>query len=226
VIKENIIENIEKEGDKHLNSKSVETIPQQFFAMIGKDCRIQDGVILGLKYCEGCREVHIGDHASIRSGSVIYADVMIGNDFKTGHTVMIREKTKIGDRVVIGTNTVIDGQVEIGSDVKIESNVYIPTHTKIGNHVFIGPGAVFTNDRYPQRLREEYIPIGPILEESVTIGGNVTLLPGVRIGEGSMAAAGSVVTKDVPPWSLAVGVPARVKPLPEKLRHKNKAKVW
>lgn len=194
------------------------------FAKLGKSCVVQDGVLVGLKYKEGCQETVVGDRAVIRWGTVIYADVEIGDDFKTGHSVMIRENTRIGDRVVVGTNTVIDGTVMIGSLVKLESNVYIPTHTEIGSECFIGPGAVLTNDRYPQRLRSEYEPVGPILEDSVTIGANATLLPGVRIGEGSMVAAGSVVTKDVPPWSLAVGVPAKIWPLHERLRERNRAK--
>jgi len=196
------------------------------YAKLGKDYKVQENVILGLKYAEGCNEAIIGDRAVIRWGTVIYADVVIGDDFKTGHSVLIREKTVIGDRVLVGTNTVIDGNVEIGSFVKLESNVYIPTHTKIGSYVFIGPGAVLTNDRYPQRLRDEYEPIGPILEDSVTIGANATILPGVRIGEGSMVAAGSVVTKDVPPWHLAMGVPAQIKSLPERLKERNRAKSW
>lgn len=196
------------------------------YAKLGKDCIIHENVILGLKYAEGCNKAIIGDRAVIRWGSIIYADVEIGNDFKTGHSVLIREKTKIGDRIVIGTNTVIDGNVEIGNFVKLESNVYIPTHTKIGNYVFIGPGAVLTNDKFPQRIRDEYEPIGPILEDSVTVGANAVILPRVRIREGSMIGAGSVVTKDVPSWSIAVGVPARIKPLPEKLRERNRAKNW
>jgi acetyltransferase-like isoleucine patch superfamily enzyme len=196
------------------------------YAKLGKDCMVQENVILGLKYSEECREAIIGDRAVIRWGTIIYADVEIGDDFKTGHSVVIRDKTRIGNRIVIGTNAIIDGNVEIGSFVKLESNVYIPTHTKIGSYVFIGPGAVLTNDKYPQRLRDEYEPIGPILEDSVTIGGNATVLPGVRIGEGTIVGAGSVVTKDVPPWSLAIGVPARFEPLPERLRERNRAKSW
>lgn len=196
------------------------------YAKLGKDCMVQENVIVGLKYSEDCKEAIIGDRAVIRWGTIIYADVEIGDDFKTGHSVVIRDKTRIGNRIVIGTNTIIDGNVEIGSFVKLESNVYIPTHTKIGSYVFIGPGAVLTNDKYPQRLRDEYEPIGPILEDSVTIGGNATVLPGVRIGEGTIVGAGSVVTKDVPPWSLAIGVPARFEPLPERLRERNRAKSW
>jgi len=121
---------------------------------------------------------------------------------------------------------VIDGNVEIGDRVKIETHSFIPTHTKIGSDVFIGPNVVMTNDKYPQRLRDQYEPIGPIIEDSVSIGANSTVLPGVRIGEGSFIAAGSVVSKDVPPWSMVKGVPGKIYPLPEKLRERNKAKKW
>jgi len=196
------------------------------FAKIGENHYIGRNVILGLRYKNDCRKTTIGGNALIRDNVIIYADVEIGDDFKTGHFVTIRENTRIGNRVVIGTNTVIDGNVVIGDFVKIESNVYIPTHTIVGNYVFIGPGAVFTNDKYPQRLRDQYEPKGPILEDSVSIGANATLLPGVRIGEGSIVAAGSVVTKDIPAWSLAKGIPAVITSLPPKLKERNKAKKW
>jgi acetyltransferase-like isoleucine patch superfamily enzyme len=195
-------------------------------AQLGSECQIQENVVLGLRYAEGCGPAVIGDRAQVRWGTVIYGDVRIGDDFKTGHSAMIRENTVIGNRVVIGTNTVIEGNVTVGDKVKIESSVYIPTHTTIGSEVFIGPGAVLTNDLYPQRLRDEYEPQGPIIEDSVSIGANATILPGVRIGEGSIIAAGAVVTRDVPPWSLALGVPARTEPLPAKLKERNRAKKW
>ncbi len=196
------------------------------FATTGQNCTIQENVVLGLRYKEGCQPAIVGNNAVIRWGSVIYADVIIGDDFATGHNVLIREHTHIGNKVLVGTGTVIDGHVTIGNFVKLETNVYIPTHTRIGNYVFIGPNAVLTNDRYPLRRRQEYTPEGPILEDHVTIGANATILPGVRIGEGAMVAAGAVVTRDVPPWHLAIGVPARVQPLPPELREPNKARNW
>ena len=196
------------------------------YAVIGESCTIDENVVLGVRYTPDCHPAQIGDHCVIRAMTIIYADAILGASVKTGHHVTIREHTRTGSNVVIGTGTVIDGQVEIGSFVKIESLVYIPTHTRIGNHVFIGPGAVLTNDRYPQRLRDEYAPCGPIIEHSVSIGGRAVILPGVRVGKGSIVAAGAVVTRDVPEWSLAVGVPAKAMPLPEKLRRENRAKTW
>lgn len=192
----------------------------------GKNCEFHENTIVGLKYKEGCRRTKVGDNAIIRAFSIIYADVMIGDDFKTGHNILIREKTRIGSKIVIGSGSIIDGNVIIGDEVKIESQVYIPTHTKIGNRVFIGPGATLTNDRYPQRMRDEYVPDGPVIEDGVTVGANAVILPGVRIGEGSFLAAGTVVIRDVPAWSLVKGIPGQVQPLPEKLKEWNRAKKW
>jgi acetyltransferase-like isoleucine patch superfamily enzyme len=196
------------------------------FAELGQNCIVQAHVILGLQYRTDCEKARVGDDAVIRAFTIVYADVELGNDVKTGHHVLIREYTHIGNRVVIGSGTIIDGYTTIGDFVKIEGRVYIPTHTTIGNYVFIGPGAVLTNDKYPLRRRDEYEPCGPIVGDNVSIGANATILPGVCLGEGSMVAAGAVVTRDVPPWHLAAGLPARTQPLPESLKEPNRAKRW
>ncbi len=192
----------------------------------GSNCRFEESVIIGLRYKADCGEAVLGDDVVLRSFTIVYADVIMGDHVKTGHHVVIRERTTMGSRVVIGSGTVIDGDVTIGGEVKIESRVYVPTHTVIGNNVFIGPGAILTNDRYPQRRRDEYVPQGPILEDGVTVGAGAVILPGLRIGEGAFLAAGSVVTRDVPPWTMVRGVPGKIIQLPEKLREKNRAKKW
>lgn len=187
---------------------------------------VQSGCCVGFKYKEGCGPARISGPGTIRRGTTIYADVEIADNFQSGHNVMIRENTKIGRYVVVGTNTVIDGEVSIGDYVKIETNCYIPTHVSIGNRVFIGPGVTLTNDRFPLKMRESYVPEGPRIEDGVTIGGGVTICPGVTLGRGSFIAAGAVVTKDVPEFSLVIGVPGIIKPLPEKLREPNIALNW
>ena len=199
---------------------------QQHYAELGEGCVIQPGATVGLRYKDGCEPAVLGDHVTIRSGSVIYADVTIGEDCQTGHNVMIREKTNIGNHVVVGTNTVIDGYVDIGDFVKIESACYIPTHVTIGSRVFFGPGVVLTNDRYPLKDRDSYRPEGPVIEDGVTIGAGVVVSPGVRIGAGAFIAAGAVVTKDVEPGTLIKGVPGRAFPMPDKLKERNMALSW
>lgn len=157
----------------------------------------------------------IGPDSYIRAGTTIFSNVTAGRNFKTGHNAMIRENTIIGDNVLIGTNVIIDGNVKIGNNVSIQGNVYIPTHVTIEDNVFIGPCAVLANDKYP--IRGEYKPEGPIIRKGASIGANATLIPGVEIGEGAMVAAGALVTKNVPAWKLAIGCPAKIEELPEKL---------
>ena len=116
--------------------------------------------------------------------------------------------------------------VEIGDFVKIESNCFIPTYTHIGSRVFLGPNVVLTNDKYPLRRRESYRPIGPVIEDNVSLGAGVVILPGVSIGAGSFVSAGAVVTKDVPPMTLVQGNPGTFLPLPDCLRENNTALSW
>ncbi|MGD0079519.1 MAG: DapH/DapD/GlmU-related protein [Methanoregula sp.] len=188
---------------------------------LGPNARIFEPVTIGFPSRDnfsrtGFTGTTIGKNAIIRSQTIIYCDVVIGDDFQTGHNVIIREKTRIGDRVSIGTATVIEGNTIIGDDVNLQSMVYVPTNACIGNHVFIGPNAVLTNDRYPPSgiggLQ------GPHIRDWAAIGANATLLPGVSIGEGSLVAAGAVVTRDVPEHMLAIGSPARLRDLPGQVK--------
>ncbi len=162
----------------------------------------------------------IGENAVVRSNSIIYCKVTIGRNFRTGHNILIREDTTIGDNVLIGTNVVIDGNSTIGNNVSIQSNVYIPTNTMIEDNVFIGPCAVLANDKYP--IRKKYELKGPVLRKGASIGANSTMLPGIEIGEGAMVAAGALVTKDIPAWKLAIGVPAKIVDLPQDLKVLNR----
>jgi acetyltransferase-like isoleucine patch superfamily enzyme len=193
-------------------------------ANIGEECQIAETAVIGVKYTDDSGPAVLGNNAVVRSGSIIYDDVTIGEGFRTGHYVLVREATTLGDDVLVGTNTVIEGHVTVGNKVTMETNVYIPTRVSIGDRVFLGPNAVLTNDKYPLRRRERYEPEGPVVRNSVTIGANATVLPGVELGEGSIIAAGSTVTKDVPSWHRAIGVPAQIEPLPEELREYNQRK--
>lgn len=158
----------------------------------------------------------IGENPIIRPYSIIYSGVEIGDNFECGHNVVIREHTKIGDNTRVGTGSIIEGDVEIGDDVNIQSMVYIPKHTVIGNNVFIGPNAVFTNDKYPPHALGGLL--GATVHDYASIGANATILPGVTIGDHAMIAAGAVVTIDVPPYTLAVGVPAKLCKMPNEVR--------
>ena len=184
---------------------------------LGQNATVFEPVTLGFPSRDvmgttGFTGTTIGSNAILRSGTIIYSEVIIGDDFQTGHNVVIREKTRIGNRVAVGTATVIEGNCSIGNGVSLQSMVYIPTDTVIEDLVFIGPNTVLTNDRYPP-TRIGGLK-GPCIRKGAAIGANTTLLPGVCIGEGALVAAGSVVTRDVPAHMLAIGSPARIKDLP------------
>jgi len=171
---------------------------------LGQGGTVQDNVILGSAE-EG--ELSIGKASIIRSGSVIYSGVSIGDNFRSGHNVLIRENTEIGDDVLVGTNSVIDGDCKIGNNVSMQTGVYITKYTTIEDNVFLGPLCVTTNDKY---MKYGATLKGPVIKQGARIGANSTIMPGISIGEGAIVSAGSVVTKDVPPHKVVIGVPARV----------------
>jgi UDP-2-acetamido-3-amino-2,3-dideoxy-glucuronate N-acetyltransferase len=118
----------------------------------------------------------------------------------------------------IGTNCNIAAMVEIqagasvGNDCRIGAFCFIPRGVHIGHEVFVGPGTVFTNDRFPnarEANRGEWTMLETYVEDEVAIGANCTILCGLRIGRGALIGAGSVVTRDVEPYAVMSGNPAR-----------------
>ncbi len=170
---------------------------------LGKGGNIHDNVLLGSD--EG-GIVDVGENAQIRSGTVIYSEVRIGKNFRTGHNVLVRENTVIGDYVLVGTNSVIDGDCQIGDEVSIQTNVYVTKGTIVESGAFFGPCSATLNDKY---MRYGADLKAPIIKKGARIGANSTILPGIVIGENAVVGAGSVVTKDVKPGDVVVGNPAR-----------------
>lgn len=187
---------------------------------VGPHAQVDEGVTLGYAYPGWTQKLLIGEHAIIRSGSILYVGSTIGKRFTCGHDVLIRAECRIGDRVVILHKSTLEGKITIGNGVKIMAHVYIPSRTVIGDFVFVGPGCTFLNDKTPMRGGRGVV--GAVIEDRVGIGGQVTICPGVRIGRNSFIGAGSLVNKDVPPDTLAYGVPARFGPLPEQLQGGNR----
>lgn len=180
---------------------------------IGEDAEIEPNVMLGYLYPGATSPLKLGKKARIHSGTVIYADTSIGDHFTCGHNVTIRAECEIDDRVVILHGTTLEGKLKIGKGVKIMAHVYIPSRTTIGNMVFIGPGVNILNAMMPMR---EATVSHTTIADHVVIGGGVTIGPGVTIGKNSFIGAGSVVMQDIPANSLAYGVPAKFRALPEK----------
>ena len=163
------------------------------------------------RHADGGRELILGEHARLRSGSVLYLGSRVGARFQTGHNVVIREDCSIGDDVCIWSNSVIDYGCRIGDGVKIHSNCYIAQFTEIGPDAFLAPGVTIANDLYPGQQASAWVMAGPWIGAGAQIGVNVTILPYVRIGAGSLIGAGANIVRDIPDGAVAYGNPATVR---------------
>jgi acetyltransferase-like isoleucine patch superfamily enzyme len=125
---------------------------------------------------------------------------------------------EIGDDSRIGTYVEIQKGAKIGKRVKISSHTFICEGVTIEDNVFIGHGVMFINDKYPRATAENGVPqteadwecFSTLVKRGASIGSNATILCGITIGEGAIVGAGSVVTHDVPDWTVVAGNPARV----------------
>jgi len=179
---------------------------------IGNNTFIGSNCIIGEYQMDFCMDKKHHDHlltigrdSVLRSGTIIYTGSEIGNNFQTGHRVTIRENSKIGNFVSFGTLSDIQGNCEIGDYVRAHSNVHIAQQAKIDNFVWMFPYVVFTNDSTPPS--EELA--GVHVCSFAIIASDSLLLPGRTIGQDALVGAGSVVTKDVKPYCVVSGNPAR-----------------
>jgi acetyltransferase-like isoleucine patch superfamily enzyme len=151
----------------------------------------------------------IGAGAVIRSHSVIYTHVEIGDSLATGQGIMIREHTRIGDNCVFGTHASTDGYCLIGPKAHIGQYAQLSQAARLGKCVFIGGHTVFSDNVQAIRDVSEDL-FGAIVEDYVRIGLSCVILPSVRIGAYALVGAGAVVTRDVPQRMVAYGNPAKV----------------
>lgn len=148
----------------------------------------------------------------VHESSYVDDNVVIGEETKIWHFCHIQSGAVIGERCSLGQNVNISNNVHIGSEVKIQNNVSLYEGVEIEDGVFLGPSCVFTNDltpraRYPKG-HENYKKT--LIKEGASIGANATIVCGHTVGKCALVAAGAVVTKDIPDYALAAGVPARV----------------
>jgi len=134
----------------------------------------------------------------------------IGKDSRIWHFVHVCSGAKIGEGVSLGQNVFVGNKVSIGNKCKIQNNVSIYDNVHLEDEVFCGPSMVFTNVYNPRsgvERKEEYRDT--LVKKGATLGANCTLVCGVTIGEYAFVGAGAVVNKDVKPYALTVGVPAK-----------------
>ncbi len=136
----------------------------------------------------------------------------IGDDTKIWHFAHVRKGSKIGNNCNIGKSVYIDVDTKIGNNVKIQNFVSIYKGVEIEDDVFIGPSATFTNDLYPRAFVWDDEKVTPtFVKQGASIGANATLICGITVGKYALIGAGSVVAKDVVPFSLVSGNPAKQK---------------
>jgi acetyltransferase-like isoleucine patch superfamily enzyme len=185
---------------------------------LGSGCAIQDGGVIGkpLKLSprstapsEAPPPASLGDDAAVCAGAMVLAGAEIGQGAVIGDQAHVRERARIGDGTVIGWGSAVDRDVTIGDRVKVQYNCYITAGTVIEDDVFVGPGATLTNDNAMARHPKDEPPDAPTLRRACRVGGGSVICPGIEVGEEAFVGAGAVVTEDVPPRAVVVGVPAR-----------------
>jgi acetyltransferase-like isoleucine patch superfamily enzyme len=185
---------------------------------VGASCVIEDHAVLGkrprLARSSSAKgdvgRLVLGERVTVCTGAVVLAGATIGDEAILGDQSFVRERSSVGASSVIGRGSVVDNDVQVGARVKVQTGVYLTAFTVIEDDVFVGPGATTTNDDTMARHESETPLRGATLRRACRVGGATVLTPGVEIGEEAFVAAGAVVTRDVPPRAVVIGVPARV----------------
>ncbi|MBL0713549.1 MAG: hypothetical protein JJV98_07580 [Desulfosarcina sp.] len=207
-----------KIGDNVEIGNNVTIYPQ---VCISNDCRILDGAVIGrmpittgnttLPVEEKYFPVMIGSGCVLGCHCVLYTGVALGAKILIGDQTVIREKIVLNDHVVVGQNVSLQPGVRIGK----RSRVY--GHATLGKmiieeNVFIGPGVNSADDNnlYLSRFGLKPVSQKPVvIKRLAAIGMGANILPGIVIGEGAFVAAGALASKDIPPWTMVAGVPAK-----------------
>jgi acetyltransferase-like isoleucine patch superfamily enzyme len=187
--------------------------------VLGEDVKVLENAVVGKQPALSPRSTAkreelpppvIGDGTIVSTGAIVFAGTRIGARVVLGDQSCVRERVTVGDDVVVGRGSLIENDTSVGALTKIQADAYITAYTTIEEQVFVAPRVVTTNDNYMGRTeRRHALTKGPTIRRGARVGGGAILCPGVEIGEEAFVGAGAVVTKDVPPRTVAVGNPAR-----------------
>lgn len=142
--------------------------------------------------------------------SYVDDNVSIGDNTKIWHFSHILSGSEIGENCSFGQNCVVGPNVKLGNGIKVQNNISIYEGIEVEDDVFLGPSMVFTNVINPRSFivrKDEFKKT--LLKKGCSIGANVTVVCGITIGEYALIGSGAVVNKDIKPYALMVGVPAR-----------------
>jgi UDP-2-acetamido-3-amino-2,3-dideoxy-glucuronate N-acetyltransferase len=187
---------------------------------IGEGCTVEELVVLGKRPrlragSSAARDdelagLVLGDRVTVCCGAVLYAGAALAEDVIIGDQAQVRERSVVGAGSVVGRGSVVDFEARVGARVKIQTNVYLTAAAVVEDDVFLGPGVLTTNDDTMGRHARGEPLRGPVCRRACRVGAGAVLVPGVEIGEEAFVAAGALVTRDVAPRQVVMGVPARV----------------
>jgi acetyltransferase-like isoleucine patch superfamily enzyme len=186
---------------------------------LGAGVRIQDAAIVGKALVLSSQSqavvrepdpTVVGDGATIAAQAVVVAGAVIGPGAFVGDQSHVRERAQVGRDCAVGRGSAVDNDVVLGERVRMQTGCYITAYSVVEDDVFIGPGVFTYNDNAMGRHEKGIELKGALLRRACRVGGGARILPGVEVGEEAFVATGSVVTRDVPPRKLVMGVPARV----------------
>lgn len=149
--------------------------------------------------------------ARIHETACVHPEAQIGENTAIWHFSHIMQNAQIGENCSFGQNCFVAAGVQIGNNCKIQNNVSVYSGVTLEDDVFCGPSMVFTNVKTPRCAFPRNDPSSDykqtLVKRGASIGANATILSGITIGENALIGAGAVVTKDVPPFALVLGVP-------------------
>lgn len=190
-------------------------------SVIGNNVRIDDNTVIGKLPMKAALSAVtqdqvlppcvIADDCMIGTMVVVYRGCVVRNKVMVADLASLRENVEIGEYTIIGRGVTVENKVSIGSRCKLETEAYITALSEIGDGCFIAPEVTFTNDNFLGRTKDRFkFHKGVTMKRGARIGANVTVLPGLTLGEDALVAAGSVVTRDVPARKVVLGSPAKV----------------
>jgi len=189
--------------------------------VIGDDVRIDDHATLGKRPMRAANSattkeqelppLNVGDTCIVGTGVVLYRGAKIEAKVLMADLSTVRENVSVGRGTIVGRGVTIENFCTIGRFCKLESECYLCAYSTLEDRVFIAPGVVTSNDNFVGRTQERFKHFkGVTVRRGGRLGAGSVTLPGIVVGEDALVAAGSVVTKDVPPRKIVVGTPARV----------------
>jgi UDP-2-acetamido-3-amino-2,3-dideoxy-glucuronate N-acetyltransferase len=193
---------------------------------IGNDVRIDDHATLGKLPMRAANSattkeqdlppLSVGDLCIVGTGVVLYRGATIDAKVLMADLCTVRENVSIGRGTIVGRGVTVENFCTVGRFCKLESECYLTAYSTLEDRVFVAPGVVTSNDNFVGRTAERFKHFkGVTVRKGGRIGAGSVILPGIEIGEDGLVAAGSVVTRDVPPRTIVLGSPAKAwRPVP------------